>query len=139
VKPDMLKVCEPVSKKAELEVIATADDQTSSSNLECDLWVKCDKCILKKEENEIIGAGSELNRQTNTIFTGLLPIFPHIKKLTVNQDVHYVFLFCNAYLKPISNGAWHCNEPVINFLVVCPSGNFVAKLYVDHQILKITF
>ena len=49
--------CEPVSKKAELEVI---DDQTSSSNLECDVWVKCDKCILNKEDNEIIGAGIKL-------------------------------------------------------------------------------
>jgi len=44
------------SKKAKLEVIVTADDQTSSSHLEYEMWVRYDK----EEDKEVIEAGMEL-------------------------------------------------------------------------------
>jgi len=56
--------CEPVRKRIKIEQdVATAGDQEcsrSSSSSSSDVWVKCDKYVLKNEDREIIERGREL-------------------------------------------------------------------------------
>jgi len=48
--------CEPTSKKAKIDLSTAASDDT----MEDDVWVKCDRHILKNADKECIETGMEL-------------------------------------------------------------------------------